>query len=253
MSENVDDARFEIMPGLVHVWDAVLSEGADNYPDFNGILDPTERRRAERFQIEQHRIRFIICRGWLRLLLSAYTGRSPWDIELVLNEYGKPKLAGNPVNTGLVFNLSHSAERMVFAFAKDCMLGIDIEAYRNLTRPEGMVERICCAREILNWQKRSADRRLQYFFSIWVRKEAIIKAQGQGISLGMEHCELSENLGRPVRLPESCGRAGEWTLLDLSFREPYWGAVAVNGLFKSLVRRDLPEKLLLQYLKCAPG
>lgn len=239
----------ELRPGTVHVWDSLGPIDTLRYADFFRILDEPEQIRAQRFCAELHRIQFVTSRGWLRLLLSAYLGQSPEAIELIAGEYGKPRLKIHPPNKGLVFNISHAAERQVFAFGMDCMLGVDIEQSRRVTHLEGMIDRICSEEEKRFWRRLPMDRRAEYFFSIWVRKEAIIKAQGQGLSLGMQHCELSENLERALKLPDSCGNVGNWTLSALEYNDDFQGALAVGGLFTSLERRELPEKLLLNLLQ----
>ncbi|MGH8499672.1 MAG: 4'-phosphopantetheinyl transferase family protein, partial [Methylococcales bacterium] len=146
--------------------------------------------------------------------------------------------------TGLVFNVSHSCERMAFAFGLDCMLGVDIEQTRNMRYLEAMVNRICSETEQATWRKIPKDRQLEYFFSMWVRKEAIIKAQGQGISLGMRDCELANNFENLLSLPDPCGKVQNWTLFDLPCAEGYQGAIAVNSPNSCLVRRALPEQKL---------
>ncbi|MGH8551514.1 MAG: 4'-phosphopantetheinyl transferase family protein [Methylococcales bacterium] len=236
---------FELSHGLIHVWDGIGSIEATRYRCFYEILDDAERQRAERFRAEQHKIRFVTCRGWLRLLLSAYTGLHPGDIPLTPGEHGKPRLNDNPPNTGLVFNVSHSGERMVFAFGLDCMLGVDIERFRDIPRLESLVDRICSEPEKNTWLNLPAERRAQVFFAIWVRKEAIIKAHGQGVSLGMPDCALSNDLERPVSLPESCGNVEDWTVLGLDYPEDYSGAIAVGSPLGSMVRQALPEQQLL--------
>ncbi|MCI0654248.1 MAG: 4'-phosphopantetheinyl transferase superfamily protein [Methylococcaceae bacterium] len=239
-----DLENVELSSGLIHVWDGIGPIDPARFRDFYTILDDTEQQRANGFHFEQHRIGFVSCRGWLRLLLSAYTGRHPGEIKFTSSEYGKPRLNEYPPNTGLVFNVSHSRERMAFAFGLDCMLGVDIEQTRNISDLEAMVDRICSETEKSTWRKIPKDRQLDYFFSIWVRKEAIIKAHGQGISLGMHDCELANNLDHPLSLPDSCGKVEDWTLFNLSYAEGYQGAVAVNSAHSSMVRRALPEQKL---------
>jgi 4'-phosphopantetheinyl transferase len=235
-------SKFELDRGLVHVWDSIGPADPLRYPDFFAMLDQKERERSKQFLSEIHRIRFVTCRGRLRLLLSAYTGLRPDEIVLTTDDYGKPRLNQSLPNTGLVFNVSHSSERMVFTMGLDCMLGVDIERIRSLARLEAIVDRICAEEEKIDWQNQPADRRLEYFFAIWVRKEAIIKAHGQGISLGLRECVLSQDLESPIRLPNSCGNVEDWALLKLDYNGGYSGAVAVRGPFKALIRREFAEQ-----------
>lgn len=242
LDSGSDSFRFKLSGGLIHVWDAEKPVDSNRYSAFYEILDELEKQRADRFRSEQHRIRFVSCRGWLRLLLSAYTGVDPGYVALVNGEFGKPRLKQNAPNTGLVFNVSHSFDRMVFAFGLDCMLGVDIERLRDINRLPALVDRICSETEKKSWQQLPEEQQLRTFYSIWVRKESIIKAQGRGLSLGMQDCVLTgRSLDCPILLPEPCGDVADWTLLDLDCGEDYQGAIAVNGPLQSLVRKALPE------------
>ncbi len=110
----------------VHIWQ---TDGA-NWPDLTplqAVLTEEERTRAARFLFVEDTRRFILGRGISRLLLGDYLGRSPSDLELATNQYGKPALAGEPA---LQFNLSHSGDRILHAFAWHRRLGVDVEAIR---------------------------------------------------------------------------------------------------------------------------
>lgn len=237
----LDFGNFALSPGIIHVWEAITTEAPGRIAEYYEILSQSEYERANRFHFEQHRFRFIICRAWLRVLLSAYTGQPAAGIELITNEFGKPSLKDQAPNRGLVFNVSHSAERLVFAFGRDCMLGVDIELMRNMTHLEGLCERICCEAEIAYWRKLPVEKRLETFFRIWVHKEAILKAHGQGLSLSMRECQLTHSLERPSSLPESCGTALEWSLIELNYFDGYQGAIAVNQPCATVIRRALPK------------
>lgn len=239
---------FELTHGLIHVWEGSGPIEPARYRRFLAMLDEDERQRAERFRSELHRLRFVTCRGWLRLLLAAYTGLKPEEIHFETGDHGKPRLQDTPPNSGLVFNVSHSSERTVFGFGLDCMLGVDIERCRILNHLEGMVDRVFSAAEKRDFLNLPEASRAEFFIRLWVRKEAIVKAHGQGISLGMRDCVLSSDLTKPASLPESCGRPGSWTLFELDYSDGYRGALAVNARPSALVRRTLPERLLSLYL-----
>lgn len=252
---GTNPSLFQLSPGEIHVWDADSPADSSLRNRLIETLDGNEKQRANRFRSDQHRIRFISCRAWLRLLLSAYTGQPPAQISLLEGKFGKPRLAQYQPNTGVVFNVSHSSERMVIAFSLDCMLGVDIERIRSLSSLKNMVKRIGSETEVANWNNRPDDQKLETFFSMWVRKEAIIKAHGRGISLGMQDCVLEGNtLNTLLSVPQLCGDVADWTLHDLDYSENYKGAIAINRPCCSLFRKSLPEEQLCNlYLSGALG
>lgn len=239
---TLDRSGFKLAEGIVHVWEGENLCQQGNPESLYRILDSAEQARADRLRVDQHRAQFVACRAWLRLLLSAYTGVVPDQIKLAYDEFGKPRLAQEFDGLVLVFNVSHTSDRVLIAFGTNSMLGVDIECCREIRNLEGMVDRVCSPAEKVIWKRLPEQRKIDVFFSIWVRKEAIIKAQGTGISLGMSKCVLGGvDLDHPVFLPVSCGEASEWSLLDLGCGSQHKASIATNVPVRSLVHRCLPH------------
>ncbi len=239
---TLDRSGFKLAEGIVHVWEGENLCQQGNPESLYRILDSAEQARADRLRADQHRAQFVACRAWLRLLLSAYTGLVPDQIKLAYDQFGKPRLVQKFDGSVLVFNVSHTSDRVLLAFGTNSMLGVDIECCREIRNLEGMVDRVCSPSEKVIWKRLPEQRKVDVFFSIWVRKEAIIKAQGTGISLGMSKCVLGgADFDHPVLLPVSCGDAVGWSLLDLDSGSQYKASIATNVPVRSLVHRCLPH------------
>jgi 4'-phosphopantetheinyl transferase len=176
--------RFELTDRTVHVH-TVRLRGPDTVAtQFHAILTPDERVRAARFRFPHLQHAFILARGALRILLGRYLQADPGAIALQYGPSGKPALA-DP--TSLRFNLSHSADLALFAFASDCEVGIDVERIRPLPDMEQIAIRQFRAQEAAELLALPAGRREPAFFRCWTRMEAVGKALGEGLSATGSH------------------------------------------------------------------
>lgn len=214
----------------VHVWHLNLAVTPIDQKALWTTLDPGERNRCSKFRSELHKQRFIATQGTLRTLLSRYLSLSPHTLRFERGEHGKPRLAGTEPDRGLVFNVSHSGNRALFAVGSDMALGVDIEIRRPLTHLEGLVERCFALSERDRWQSLPSSERLAAFFDIWTRKEAFIKAVGRGLGLGLTRCVLSsDEIPRWEEIPESCGHPDDWLLRNLNLGEDVSAALCARA------------------------
>lgn len=167
-----------IAPGEVHVWRADLATVGD---DVAACLSFDERERAGRFVDPAHGRRWARARGVVRALLGRYLDADPAGLRFVDGEHGKPALAGPEAGAGLEFNLTHSEDVALYAFALGRAVGVDVEVAR---RP---VDAIAIARRMLGDEaaKRLAaldgEERERAFLQAWTRHEAALKCRGTGI------------------------------------------------------------------------
>jgi 4'-phosphopantetheinyl transferase len=208
-----------LMDDEIHVWGAKVSELSDRLGDWSALLSEAERARAGRFRREEDCAMSMVARGSLRLLLAAYTGRDPAGLVLQAEAHGKPFLEGDD---SVAFNVSHSGEWVVLAFAKRCRLGVDIERLRSDRDMTGIAERFFSPEE-MELVARSGDPQ-RTFFQVWVRKEALVKAHGQGLSFGLSRFSVPIADGR---LPEK-GRWNEWSFYGLEAGSRYASAVVTD-------------------------
>lgn len=224
----------ELVGDAVHVWRARLG-GEGEEDSMWRLLDDGERQRACRQRDDRVRARFVAGRATLRCILSRYLGTNPERIQFSIDAHGKPYISGSHAASGLVFNLSHSGERVAIAVATCAHVGVDVEVWRNLTSLDGLVERCFAEEERHRWHDLPAIQRAGAFFDHWTLKEAFVKAVGKGIVLGLKQCVVRPG-ERPemMAVPVGCGEPGEWALRSLDFGSNVSGAVAVRGRIERL-------------------
>jgi 4'-phosphopantetheinyl transferase len=228
----------------VHVWRATLDRPESAVRRLARFLSPDERLRAERFCLDRVRARFIVCRGVLRLILGRYTGRGPARLRFTYGEHGKPSLDPSDNPPGLCFNVSHSGGLALFAVARGREVGVDVERLRALPRAERIAERFFSAPETTALKAMPAERRLEAFFTCWTRKEAYIKARGDGLAHPLDQFAVSLGPGEPARL-RAAGDGDEreiaqWSLDGLLPAPGYVAALAARGGGWRLTSRPWP-------------
>ena len=163
-------------------------------------LADEEKARAARFIFERDRDRFIAARGILRDLLGRYLRCAPQTIEFVYGPRGKPAVAGAAARPDICFNLSHSHGLAVVAIGREREVGIDVELIRPEFAGEEIAKRYFSAKEIAELSRLPAELRTEGFFLCWTRKEAYIKAKGDGLQIPLDSFDVSLSPGRPATL-----------------------------------------------------
>ena len=213
---------------VVHLWMVDLNHPKS--PDSNELafLSHKEKERAARFHFERDRSRYISAHVALRKLLSRYLHVDPSLIQFLVGEKGKPYLNPAAHSSNLRFNLSHSADLAVYAFTLGIDVGIDVEAVRPINDFESLARSSFSPGEYANLNALPLHQKLDAFFNCWTRKEALIKALGEGLSLPLDHFEVS--LGEPARLlaySSDLPLDGSWTLVSL---QPVFGYIAALAI-----------------------
>ena len=217
----------------VHVWLAGLDGMKESIPGFRDTLADDERERAQAFCLPRDRDRFILARGILRALLARYLGADPQEIRLRYERHGKPALAPESALLGLSFNLSHSDGLALFAITRGRRVGVDVERVREdeLSLTE-IARRSFAPREARTLTALPAPARPRAFFACWTRKEAYLKARGDGLMFPLDRFDVSLAPGDPPRLLEVRGEPAEsarWSLAALDAPPGYEAALAVEG------------------------
>ena len=218
--------------GEAHVWCAWLDLSSSWRNSLRQLLSRDELERAERFRFERDRGRFVVRRGLLRSLLGRYLGVEPTDIDFVYNNYGKPALGSSFERHALHFNISHSNELAMFAFTWGMDVGVDVEYEQRDIEYEQLAERYFSPYERTMIQSLPPESKREAFYLCWTRKEAYIKAHGEGLSLPLDQFDVSVTPGEPACLLATRGgleEAGSWTLRHLAPAKDYLGALAVRG------------------------
>ena len=218
----------QLASGTVHVWAAALDAGPERLAACARLLAADERERAGRFHFARDRDAYIAGRGMLRLLIGRYLARAPETLDISYSDYGKPCLAGGELR----FNLAHSAGLALYAFAAHTELGVDVEAERDLPDALPIARRFFSAAEYDALRALPPDEQPAAFFRCWTRKEAFIKAVGEGLSYPLDRFQVSLRPDQAPALLSVDGHAPgarEWTLVDLPLPAAYTGALAFKG------------------------
>lgn len=216
-----------------HVWHIDLRVSDSMLAQYRNLLSQRELVRADRFKYDRHRRRYTVGRAVLRIVLSHYLDENPKDISISYEDKGKPYLA----KSNLQFNLSNSADAAVIGIMLNSQMGIDIEAVRHNVEFSELADRFFSNEEAAALRQSSDDTLADNFFRIWTRKEAFIKALGDGLTFPLKNFRVSFLEHEPAELLETKWDIAErklWTLQKLTVQDGFHGAIAVKGQVNSL-------------------
>jgi 4'-phosphopantetheinyl transferase len=189
------------------------------------LLDVAERRRAERFQVEHARTTWVAAHGALRVVLARYLDAAPTAVAFTERPGGKPAVVGDAVE----WNLSHTAGLVAVAVtAAGRPVGVDVEALRALHHEAGVASRVLTDEEHHQYESLPDDRRNAFLLRMWARKEALVKASGEGIRSSL------------ATIPAEPGPEFGWSVADLDV-PGYAAAVSAAGRHWRAVVRPLGE------------
>lgn len=207
----------------VHVWRASLDQPAEVVAGLAGVLCPSERERAGRFRFERDRARYVVGRALLRRLLGGYLGVASDEVEFRYGAFEKPFLACD----GPWFNLSHSGPVALYAFSSAAEIGVDVEVEERDYSRERIAERFYSHAEVAALRALPVSEQPSAFLRCWTRKEAFVKARGDGLSLALDSFDVSLHPDTPAALLRTAWSEQEpvqWGLEDLS--DPAAGYIA---------------------------
>lgn len=210
----------------IHVWRCDL----DALPvcTYEAFLSDDERQRAARFHFPLHAARYIAGRGALRSLLARYLNQKPEAFSFILNAHGKPELTARQLR----FNVSHSQNIALLAFCPAHDIGVDLEFRRDDyddVKIARLARRFFCTAESQELATLNSDQKKTAFFRCWTRKEALLKATGEGISGGLAKYRVSLLPGSAAQVLAPVEETDGWSLFDLQPGENVAGALAVRS------------------------
>jgi 4'-phosphopantetheinyl transferase len=232
---NAEWPVFKLTEKAVHLWSVPLDIDHETQVKYWRLLGEDEKSKANRFKFRSDHIKYIACRGALRILLGQYLRIEAKKVEINYLKNGKPNH-----NSNLEFNVSHSEDWAVIGFALDTILGVDIEYIRRVIEFEDIARRFFSKEEsklVLNAPRNEIP---LYFYSCWTRKEAFIKALGDGLSFPLDQFEVSCKPGTMPQLLKTNWNPAEvekWSLWSFQRDEAYTGAIALRG----------PKKIISYY------
>ena len=203
----------------VQVWIASLEVPDARLSALSRMLSREEQSRAGSMTPLLAR-RFTVARGILRSLLSGFTGTAAEKLRFMYGTSGKPSLADHDIH----FNVSHSAELGLFAFAPDRPVGVDVENERPVRRLLDVAQRFMSEEEIRSLAATAPEERDTAFLKSWVVREARLKAEGKGVWSTSEDAKARENLTHKLFSPRpgyiaAVAADSDWRLYTCAMKE----------------------------------
>ena len=231
-------AGLELPPAEIHLWTVNLDPLPEEVERLTRSLSADERERAGRFHFERHRRQYTVGRGALRELLGSYVGVPAAAVRFTYGPRGKPFLADDlaavtAAGAGrLQFNLSNSHELALVGFVRGMGIGVDVEHHKPMADLEQIAERFFSASERETLRRLPAALKPEAFFNCWTRKEAYLKAVGEGIAAPLDSFDVTLAPGeapRMLTLQGDAARAARWHFQSFDPAPGYVGALAVEG------------------------
>jgi 4'-phosphopantetheinyl transferase len=235
---NISDSAFQLETPIVlpenevHLWRIDLANVAPSEERWKEFLTGEERTRAARFHFPRDRQHFTATRALLRIVLGGYANSNPATLQLQYAANGKPSLLRSAAQDAVEFNVSHSGEIAMLAFARGRALGVDVEYLRDNFDHEAIARRFFSEQEQSQLTALPRGERHHGFFRCWTRKEAYIKAEGVGLSLPLHQFDVSLKPGDTNALlatrPDG-NEATKWSLQEIPAADGYVAALCVRG------------------------
>jgi 4'-phosphopantetheinyl transferase len=219
--------RLELDEDEIHVWRAYLDCDETVLRQFEATLSIDEKARANRFFFLRDRNRFIATRGVLRELLGRYVNQAPARLEFDYGPHGKPTVRTEFHQPSIEFNVSHSHGVALLAFAVGRHLGVDVELVQPDFAGEKISERYFSPPEVMELRGLPPSLQDEGFFLCWTRKEAYVKARGEGLHVPLKSFHVTLTPGAPERLQTTDGF--HWGLCSLRPDPQYVGALVGEG------------------------
>ena len=236
----------QLSENQIHIWRFPIKASHNVVAAFEAVLAPEERERAVRFRFDHLYASFVLAHGALRHLLGNYLKCNPSELSFELGVNGKPALAPP---SSIRFSMTHSGDLGVIALTLRREIGVDIEQIRPLPGVEHIAGRFFCPEEVSEVMSAPGTERNRAFFRCWTRKEAYIKATGDGLSAALSSFRVIVHPDLPVRIihiQHNATEAEAWTLHDLPLAAGYAAALAYRDQRRSLQLFSVaaPEELI---------
>ncbi len=247
----------ELAPDEVHVWLLDLPEAATDEAHallarLRSQLSVDERARADKFVIEPARVQFVVARCALRQLLAGYCAATPSEIGFDKGPRGKPSARGQSIR----FNVSHSGQVALIAVSRNLELGVDVEQVWDRQDPYALADRYFSPTELSALDAVAVDQRSEAFFWIWTRKEAYIKARGDGLYLALDSFDVTCGRDPAPRLLASRSHPADvdrFSMFNIDVAAEYPASLLVESVLRTNpgAHPGKPPKLCVH--KLAPG
>lgn len=188
---------------------------------FKNILSDDEIRKAESFYKQEGKDRAVISRGLLRVILSQYLAIEPKKIKFIYNQKGKPDVDAKINSIKIKFNLSHKNQYVIYGFSL-VNIGIDLEFIDNNKKLLPIAKRFFTPEEYQYLKQLDNPKQTEIFYQFWTKKEAYLKAIGEGLSGGLNTINFLTN------------NHGQWEINNFYLTDNYLGACGIVNSFIAL-------------------
>jgi 4'-phosphopantetheinyl transferase len=216
-------ADYVLPENTVHVWRIQISTNLSLLQHLSNTLNDAEKVRGNKYIYERDRNRFVVSRGAQRFILSKYLNTHPTLLDFALGDNKKPYIVTND-GQGLQFNLSHSGDWILLAVSARAV-GSDIEYVDSTFNYEDILPQHFSEEESAYINQENSTER---FYTLWTRKEALLKATGQGLGNHLKHAPALNGLY--TMHPSLSGNASNWQIKSFYVHDGYIGSIAVEGI-----------------------
>ena len=152
------------------------------------VLSEHEQEKASRMFIQKDKERYVVSKYCLRTILALCLNKTPHQVEFILHEHKKPTVKD------IEFNISHTGDYILIAVSPKAV-GIDLEYLNNEFDFKSILDITFSKQEIDFIGNKNTNP--ANFYTIWTRKEALLKASGEGVSNNLHLIDcLSEYVER---------------------------------------------------------
>jgi 4'-phosphopantetheinyl transferase len=210
----------------VHVWLLDLDQPDWLIRRLWKTLDDQERARAARLVFSTDRAHYTAAHGLVRHVLGSYLDIPPAQVIYGYGRHGKPYVVMADPPAVLRFNMSRSANLCLCAVTLDREVGVDIERIRVDRDHRGIADRYFSPAERAALLALPADQLVRAFYDCWTRKEAHLKATGDGLGVPLDSFDVP--VIPDARSASAADRRGP-RLMSLPAVPGFAAALAVSG------------------------
>lgn len=212
----------------VHLWRIDLSDSHEDLTLLMDVLSFDEKERAGRFVFSRDRDRFVVCRAALRKILAGYLDVPARDVRFANERFGKPRLLSDE---DLRFNVSHSRNLGLIAVSRGREIGIDVEYVDADFDCSSTAASVLLPEDLDRIKGMAGTEQANIFFSGWTRKEAFLKAMGDGLSSSDELQEAAITFGEDGGVYRYATGTGirDWSMVTFDIEREFKAALVVEG------------------------
>lgn len=218
--------------GEVHIFCVSMNQPGSRLQEFFQALSSNEVKKKDRFHFVKDRDRYVIRHGVLRKILGSYLDVPACSVDIEYTEYGKPIIMGNNDDSWLQFNLTSSRDLALIAVTRMNPIGVDLEYMIDDFPYMDIALKYFSSGEMRQLYALPEESHKRAFFDGWARKEAYVKARGEGLSIPLDRFEVSICPGDRAELlhhDDDLHESFRWSLQAIDLGDHYAAAFAVEG------------------------